>query len=152
MAPPYRLLLHKSGRTRLVWTPNGKYNQLMHMYYTFAPISTTHLLMHHRRGESVHLDGNKLGLSVVVDSRSSIQLRTIGKGPSHIEQGDVGAVELIEGNQGGRSSGIGRISSPGINTKLGTAEHVFELSSNISGVAFDSCTHRGDVTFILRRT
>ena len=107
--------------------------------------------MHHRRGESFHLDGYKRGFSVEVASRSSIQLRTIGKGPCHIEQGDVGAVELVERDQGGRSCGIGNIPSPWINAKLGTAEHVFKLSSNISGVAFDPCTHQRDVTFILRR-
>ena len=102
--------------------------------------------MHHRRGESVHLDGNKLGVSVGVASRSSIQLRIIGQGSRHIEQGDVGAVELVERDQGGRSSDI-----PWINTEPGTAEHVFELSSNISGVAFDPCTHRENVTCILGR-
>ena len=111
------------------------------MYYTFAPIRTTHFLMHHSRGEGLHLDGYKRGVSIGVASRSSIQLRTIGKGPCHIEQGDVGAVELVERDQGGRSCGIGNTPSPRINTKPGTAEHVFELSSNISGVVFDPCTH-----------
>lgn len=128
-----------------------KNNQIKHMYYTFAPIRKTHLLVHHRRGESVHLDGNKRGVSIRVASRSSIQLRTIGQGSRHIEQGDVGAVELVERDQGGRSSDIRDTPSPWINTEPGTAEHVFELSSNISGVAFDPCTHRENVTCILRR-
>ena len=107
--------------------------------------------MHHRRGESFHLDGYKRGFSVEVASRSSIQLRTIGKGPCHIEQGDVGAVELVERDQGGRSSDIRDTSSPRINTESGTAEHVFELSSNVSGVAFDPCTHRENVTCMKKR-
>ena len=125
-----------------------KNNQIKHMYYTFAPIRKTHLLVHHRRGESVHLDGNKRGVSIRVASRSSIQLRTIGQGSRHIEQGDVGAVELVERDQGGRSSDIRDTSSPRINTEFGTAEHVFELSSNISGVSFDPCTYRENVTYM----
>ena len=124
---------------------------MKHMYYTFAPIRKTHLLVHHRRGEGVHLDGYKRGVSIGVASRSFIQLRTIGQGSRHIEQGDVGAVELVERDQGGRSSDIRHTSGPWINTKLGTAEHVFELPSNKSGVAFNPCTHRENVTCILRR-
>ena len=121
------------------------------MYYTFAPIRKTHLLVHHRRGESVHLDGYKRGVSIGVASRSSIQLRTIGQGSRHIEQGDVGAVELVERDQGGRSSDIRDTSSPRINTEFGTAEHVFELSSHISGVSFDPCTYRENVTCMKER-
>ena len=128
-----------------------KNNQIKHMYYTFAPIRKTHLLVHLRRGERAHLDGNKRRVSIEVASRSSIQLRTIGQGSRHIEQGDVGAVELVERDQGGGSSGIGHTPSPWINTKPGTAEHVFELSSNISGVSFDPCTYRENVTYMKKR-
>ena len=128
-----------------------KNNQIKHMYYTFAPIRKTHLLVHLRRGERAHLDGNKRRVSIEVASRSSIQLRTIGQGSRHIEQGDVGAVELVERDQGGRSSDIRDTSSPRINTESGTAEHVFELSSNISGVALNPCTHRENVTCMKKR-
>ena len=121
------------------------------MYYTFAPIRKTHLLVHHRSGERVHLDGNERRVSIEVASRSSIQLRTIGQGSRHIEQGDVGAVELVERDQGGRSSDIRHTSGPWIDTKLGAAEHIFELSSNISGVAFNPCTYRENVTCMKKR-
>ena len=101
----------------------------------------THLLVHHRGGERVHLDGNKWGISVEVASRSSIQLRTISNGPYHVEQGDVGAVELV-GNQGGRSRDIRDTSSPWINTEPGAAEHILELFGHEGGALLDPCTHR----------
>ena len=110
----------------------------------------THLLVHHRGGERVHLDGNKWGISIEVASRSSIQLRTISNGPYHVEQGDVGAVELV-GNQGGRSRDIRDTSNPWINTKPGTADHFLELFGDEGGTILNPCTHRGNATFILRR-
>lgn len=94
-------------------------------------------MVYNRRCKRVQLYGHERGVGMRVISINPIQLRAIGYGPCHVEHGEVGAVELMEGNQG---CGLGHTPRPRVYSKLSTAKHILQLLGDIGCVVLNPCT------------